>query len=195
MKKLILVGGGGHCKSCIDVIEQESKYEIVGILDQDELIGQKVLGYEIIGSDDDMQKYVDQGFTFLLTVGQINTPSLRKKLFGKLQNHQAKIATIVSPRAYVSKHATIGEGTIIMHDVLVNANAFIGTNCIINSKALIEHDTCIEDNCHISTGAVINGGVVVKEGTFFGSNAVSKEYVETNINDFIKAGSIFKGQS
>jgi sugar O-acyltransferase (sialic acid O-acetyltransferase NeuD family) len=195
MQKLILVGGGGHCKSCIDVIEQEGKYKIVGILDQDELIGQKVLGYEIIGSDDDMQKYVDQGFTFLLTVGQINTPSLRKKLFGKLQTYQAKIATIVSPRAYISKHATIGEGTIIMHDVLVNADASIGTNCIINSKALIEHDVCVEDFCHISTAAVINGGVVVKEGTFFGSNAVSKEYAQSNINDFIKAGSIFKGHS
>lgn len=195
MKKLILIGGGGHCKSCIDVIEQEGKYEIVGILDKVEFIGQKVLGYEIIGSDDDMQKYVDQGFTFLLTIGQIKTPSVRKKLFDRLQAYQAKIATIISPHAYVSKHSTIGKGTIIMHDALVNADVSVGINCIINSKALIEHDVCIEDFCHISTAAIINGGVMVKEGTFFGSNAVSKEYAKSNINDFIKAGSIFKGQS
>ena len=82
-----------------------------------------------------------------------------------------------------------------MHDVLINASASIGENCIINTKALIEHDVIIEDFCHISTSAIINGGTMVKEGTFFGSNTVSKEYVETDKNDFIKAGSTFKGQS
>ncbi|CAA6827008.1 MAG: 4-amino-6-deoxy-N-Acetyl-D-hexosaminyl-(Lipid carrier) acetyltrasferase [uncultured Sulfurovum sp.] len=193
LKKLILVGGGGHCKSCIDVIEQEGQYEITGILDKEELIGQKVLGYEIIGSDDNMEKYAREGYTFLITVGQIKSSSLREELFVKLQTFNAEIATIISPRAYVSKHTDIGKGTIIMHDVLVNVNTSIGENCIINSKALIEHDATIEDFSHISTSAVINGGVVVKRGSFFGSNAVSKEYVETSINDFIKAGTIFKG--
>lgn len=195
MQKLILVGGGGHSKSCIDVIEQEGTYKITGILDQEELIGQKVLGYEIIGSDDQMTKYAKEGYTFLITVGQIKSSSLRERLFVKLEACNAKIATIISPRAYVSKHALIGRGTIVMHDVLVNANASIGENCIINSKALIEHDAVIQNFCHISTSAVVNGGTVVKEGSFFGSNAVSKEYVETNINDFIKAGTTFKGNS
>lgn len=195
MQKLILVGGGGHCKSCIDVIEQEGRYEIAGILDQHELIGQKVLDCEIVGSDDDMEVYARKGYAFLITVGQIQTSSLRQKLFARLQTYKAKMATVVSPRAYVSGYANLGAGTIIMHDALVNANASIGINCIINSKALIEHDVTVEDFCHISTSAVLNGGVVVKEGTFFGSNAISKEYVETNINDFIKAGSIFKGRS
>jgi len=192
MQKLILLGGGGHCKSCIDVIEQEGRYEIAGILDQEELVGQRVLGYEIIGSDDNIEKYVRQGYTFLITVGQIKTSNIRRKLFDLLNAHGAKIATIISPRAYVSRHAKLGKGTIIMHDALVNADASIGMNCIINSKALIEHDAIIEDFCHISTAAVVNGGVLVKEGSFFGSNAVSKEYVETKVNDFIKAGSLVK---
>lgn len=192
MKKLILLGGGGHCKSCIDVIEQEGSYEIAGVLDTKELIGQKVLGYEYIGTDDDIGKLVDEGYSFLITVGQINTSSVRKKLFSLLNKSGAKIATVISPRAYVSKHAKVRKGTIIMHDALVNANATIGENCIINSKALVEHDAIIENFCHISTSAVINGGVTVKEGTFFGSNAVSKEYIMTNTDDFIKAGSIVK---
>lgn len=193
-RKLILVGGGGHCRSCIDVIEQEGRYEIAGILDQYESIGQKVLGYSVVGSDDSMQEYAREGYSFLITVGQTRTSSLRKKLYTKLQTYDAHMATVISPRAYVSRHASLGKGTIIMHDALVNANASIGANCIVNSKALIEHDARIEDFCHISTAAVINGGVVVKEGSFFGSNAVSKEYVETEINDFIKAGTTFRGQ-
>lgn len=192
MEKILLVGGGGHCKSVIDVIEQQNKYTIAGIIDKKELIGTKVLGYEIIGSDDNIGKYVSEGYAFLITVGQIKTSNIRRKLFDLLNVHGAQIATIISPRAYVSGHANLGKGTIIMHDALVNANASIGKNCIVNSKALIEHDVTIEDFCHISTSAVVNGGTVVKEGSFFGSNAVSKEYTKTKVNDFIKAGSLVK---
>ena len=195
MQKLILLGGGGHCKSCIDVIEQEGKYQIFGILDKEELVGQKILGYDYIGTDDDVSKFVNEDYTFLITVGQIKTSSIRQKLFSLLSKNSAQIATVISPHAYVSKYADIGKGTIIMHDALVNASASIGKNCIINSKVLIEHDVNIEDFCHISTSAVINGGGIVKEGTFFGSNAVSKEYIVTEKDDFIKAGSTYKAQS
>ena len=195
MQKLILLGGGGHCKSCIDVIEQEGKYEIIGVLDTEELIGQKILGYEIIGTDTEINRLVKEDHAFLITVGQIKTSAIRKKLFTLLNENSAQIATVISPRAYVSKHADINKGTIVMHDALVNANASIGENCIINSKALVEHDANIENFCHISTSAVVNGGVLVKEGSFFGSNAVSKEYVETSSDDFIEAGTVFKGNS
>jgi len=192
-KTLILIGGGGHCKSCIDVIEQTKQFELVGILDKQERVGQSVLGYEIIGTDELIHKLVIKGHEFLITIGQIQTSQPRQVLFAKLEACQARLATIISPRAYVSQHAIVEEGTIVMHDVLINADARIGKNCVINSKALIEHDVVIEDHCHISTSAVINGGVVLKEGTFFGSNAVSKEYVNTENEAFIRAGSLFSG--
>ena len=195
MQKLILLGGGGHCKACIDVIEQEDKYEIAGILDAKELIGQKILGYEIIGTDAEISRLAEEGHTFLITVGQIKTSAIRKKLSFLLNDDNAQIATVISPRAYVSKHADVGKGTIIMHDALVNVSATIGKNCIINTKSLIEHDVVIEDFCHIATSAVVNGGAVIKESSFFGSNAVSKEYVETSSDAFIKAGTVFKGNS
>lgn len=195
MQKLILLGGGGHCKSCIDVIEQEGKYQIAGILDNEKLLGQQLLNYQFIGTDDDISKFADEGYIFLITVGQIKSSAIRKQLFSLLTGCNAEIATVISPRAYVSKYAQVGKGSIIMHDVLVNASTSVGKNCIINTKALIEHDAIIEDFCHISTSAVINGGVTLKEGTFFGSNAVSKEYIGTDKDDFIKAGSTYKGQS
>jgi len=192
MEQLILLGGGGHCKSCIDVIEQEGKYEITGVLDSKELVGQKILNYDFIGTDDDIAKFVSEGYLFLITVGQIHTSSIRKKLFYLLREHSAQLVTVVSPRAYVSKHAQVGKGSIVMHDALINASTIIGENCIINTKALIEHDATIEDFCHISTAAVVNGGVDIKEGTFFGSNAVSKEYITLVKDTFIKAGSVVK---
>jgi len=189
-EKILLVGGGGHCKSVIDVIEAEDKYIIAGIIDKEELLGQKVLGYTVIACDDDLEQLFETYKYAVVTVGQVKSNALKVKLFNTLKNIGYILPVIISPLAYVSKHSKIDEGTVVMHQALVNANAKIGKNCIINTKALIEHDSIVEDNCHISTASVINGGVRVKEGTFFGSNSTSKEGIE--INGFIKAGGLQK---
>ena len=190
MQEIILIGGGGHCKSVIDVIEQENKFTIAGIVDKKELIGQKVLGYKVIGSDDDLEKLFLKYKHAIITIGHIYSSQLRIDLFNLLKTIGYKLPVIKSPLSYISRHSFINEGTIIMHQVLVNAGVSIGKNCIINTKSLIEHDSVIENNCHISTSAVLNGGTLVKEGTFFGSNATSKESIECN--GFIKAGSLVK---
>lgn len=190
--KLILIGGGGHCAACIDVIEHEDKFQIAGIVDRDGA-SEMVLGYPILGNNDGLLKLRSSYNYALITIGQIKSPSTRVRLFEYTKSLGFTLPTIISTRAYVSKHAVIGEGTIIMHDALINSRATIGCNCIINTKALIEHDAIVEDNCHISTGAIVNGGSMIRQGTFVGSNAVTKESVKTNENDFIKAGSLFMG--
>lgn len=189
-EKIILIGGGGHCHSVIDVIEQTNKYEIIGIIDTKENIGKKVLNYEIIACDDDLKTIFETCKNAIITVGQIESNKIRVKIYNKLKQIGFNLPVIISPIAYVSKHSFIDEGTIIMHHALINANVKIGKNCIINTKALIEHDCIVEDNCHISTASVINGGVIVKENSFFGSNATSKQSIE--IDGFIKAGSLVK---
>jgi sugar O-acyltransferase (sialic acid O-acetyltransferase NeuD family) len=188
--KILLIGGGGHCRSVIDVIEAEDRFEIVGIVDQKELVGSFVFGYEIIGCDDDLESLFKDIKNAVITLGHLQDNSLRVSLYEKLKNIGFNLPVIISPLAYVAKHTTIGEGTVVMHQALINVNATIGKNCIINTKALIEHDVIVEDHCHISTGSILNGGVSVKSNTFYGSNATSKQY--TNISGFIKAGSVFK---
>lgn len=194
MKKILLIGGGGHCRACIDVIETTKNWKIVGILDLAENVGKKVFSYDILGTDDDLKKYLSQFDEVLITIGQIKNPKLRSDLFLKLQQAKVKFATIISPHAYVSSYASIGEGSIIMHQAFVGPNAKIGRNCIINNKAQIEHDAVIEDFCHISTAAVVNGECKVLDSTFIGSNAVLKEGIVVNKNSIIAAGSFFKGQ-
>jgi len=189
-EKIVLIGGGGHCHSVIDVIELTNKYEIIGIVDTKENIGKQVLDYKVIACDDDLETIFQTCKNAVITVGQIKSNQIRVKLFEKLTKIGFNLPIIISPLAYVSKHSSIDEGTIIMHHVFINANVKIGKNCIINSKALIEHDVAVEDNCHISTASVLNGGVIVKENTFFGSNATSKQNIE--IDGFIKAGSLVK---
>ena len=187
-KEIILIGGGGHCKSCIDVIEQAEMFKIAGIVDLPEKLHQKILDYEIIATDDDLLDLVKEYENFLITLGQIKNPDKRIKIFQTLKESGTKLPVIISPFAYVSKHAEIGDGTIIMHHALINAGAKIGSNCIINNKALVEHDAIIGSHCHIATGAIINGGVKVGSGTFFGSNAVCKEYIEISENTVIGCG-------
>jgi sugar O-acyltransferase (sialic acid O-acetyltransferase NeuD family) len=187
---IILLGGGGHCKSCIDVIELQGTYKIIGILDMPELRGTKILGYDVIGIDEDIPELAKTIKNFFITVGQIKSSAKRVELYSLLKSFNLKLPIIVSPHAYIAKSAKVGEGSIIMHQALVNADAKIGRNCIVNSKALIEHDAVIEDHCHISTAAIINGGVKVSKESFIGSNAVTKQYITIPENSFIKANSM-----
>lgn len=189
-EKIILIGGGGHCKSCIDVIEQAGIFRIAGIVDVPEKLHQKILGYEIIATDDDLSQLANEYENFLITLGQIKSPEKRIRLFQTLKESGAKLPVIVSPLAYISRHAKIEEGTIVMHYALVNARAKIGENCIINTRALIEHDVFIADHCHIATGATLSGGVTVGGNVLVGAGATVIEYKTIADNVIIGAGSV-----
>lgn len=189
-KNIILVGGGGHCKSVIDVAESAG-YTILGILDKPELVGTSVLDYKVLGTDDDMPKYVDKA-EFVITVGQIKSSALRRKLAQMVKEAGGKFATIVAPDAYVSKYAMIGEGTVVMHKAVVNAGAKIGANSIINTMANIEHDVQVGDFCHVSTGVMANGEVTIGDNSFIGSGSVIHQCVTIEPNSIISAGSVVR---
>lgn len=191
-KDIVLIGGGGHCKSCIEVIEASGTYSIKGIIDMPDNMGKKVMGYPIIGTNQDIASFIEQKCSFLITVGSIGDSTKRIELFNLIFSLGGTFVTIIAPTAYVAKSAIVGKGTIIMHQAFVNAAAVIGENCIINTKALIEHDAEVKDHCHISTGSIVNGGTVIGARTFFGSGAVSKQYISVPEDSFIKANSIVK---
>jgi FlaA1/EpsC-like NDP-sugar epimerase len=100
---IILIGGGGHCKSCIDVIEQSGKFQIAGIVDVPEKLHQKILGYEVIATDNDLLRMVKEYENFLITLGQIKSPEKRIRIFQTLKESEAKLPTIISPLAYISR--------------------------------------------------------------------------------------------
>ncbi len=189
---IILVGGGGHCKACIDVIEEEDRYTIKGIIDLPEKVGQSILGYPIIDSDENLDKLVCSYNNFLISVGFIKTPVLRISLFEKIKELGGKFPVIISPKAHVSKFAQIEEGTIVMHGSIINADAHIGKNCIINNLSLIEHDTNISDHSHISTGARINGNCTVGKNCFIGSGTIVNQEVNINPDIIISSGSLVR---
>lgn len=193
MDKILLVGAGGHARACIDVIETENQFEIAGLIEKNESMTDMNLGYPIIGTDSDLSELRQQYSHAMITVGQIKSSKTRIKLYQLLKKLDYILPAIISPKAYVSKHAQIGEGTIIMHGVIMNANAKIGSNCIINNKSLIEHDVVIGNHCHIATGAIINGEVSVGDKTFVGSGSVTKQCISIGYNCIIGAGTVIKG--
>jgi len=188
MKPLLLIGGGGHCRSCIEVIESTKEFEIIGIVDIPEKVGTNILGYPIVGSDDDLpelRKKVDQA---LITVGQIRSAEPRVNLAERCFRAGFVFPVVISPHAVVSRHATLGPGTIVMHGAIVNAGARVGSHVILNTRSLVEHDSVLGDFVHISTGAIVNGGVRVGKRAFLGSGCTTREYTEVPEGTLVKAG-------
>jgi len=174
---LILIGAGGHARSCIDVIEQQGQYQIAGLIGMPDEVLAKHLGYVIIGTDSNLPELAKNYRYALITIGQIQTAEHRIRLFQQAIQLGFQLPIIIAPTAHVSKYATLGAGSIVMHGAIVNVGARVGNNCIINTRALIEHDATVEDHCHISTGAILNGDVSVGAGSFIGSGSVIKEGV------------------
>ena len=189
-KNLILLGGGGHCKSVIEVAESAG-YKILGVLDKPEEVGKQVLDYKVIGTDDDIPQYIEKA-EFVITVGFIKNPAIRIKLYNKVKEVGGKLATIIASSAHVSKYAMLSEGTVIMHQAVVNAGANIGVNSIINTFANIEHDAQIGDQCHISTGTMVNGDCKVGDRCFIGSQSVLANGIEIGDDIIVGAGSFVR---
>jgi sugar O-acyltransferase (sialic acid O-acetyltransferase NeuD family) len=185
---LLLIGAGGHAKSCIDVIEQENKFKIIGLVGSPNEVGTHVHGYEVLGTDDNLFEYLNLTNFALVAVGQIGVNEIRSRLFSKIANIGFVSPIIISPMAYVSPHASIGNGTVVMHHATINSGAEVGDNCIINSHALIEHDVVVEDDCHIATSATINGGSTVGRSSFIGSGTTIRESITIGHSCFIGMG-------
>jgi sugar O-acyltransferase (sialic acid O-acetyltransferase NeuD family) len=175
--EIIIIGAGGHARSCIEVIEQQGQYKIAGLVGLPEQRHSKQLGYVVVASDDALDELAKSYHYAFIAIGHVKTAEPRIRLYHHAKEYGFQFPAIIAPTAYVSRHAVIGAGSIVMHGAVVNAGARVGDNCIINTRALIEHDTNIDDHCHIATGSILNGDVTVYSGSFIGSGSTVKEGV------------------
>lgn len=189
MNGILLVGGGGHCRSVIDVLEKSS-IPIAGIIQGSDCSIDSILGYPSLGNDKDLSRLRSKYDQALVTVGQIKTPLIRQKLFTYLLNLGFTVPAISSPFSYISPHSYIGEGTIIMHHSFVNVGVRIGDNCIVNTRAIIEHDCKINNHCHISVGTLLCGGVQIGSGTFVGAGSIIQQNIHIGNNCIIGMGCV-----
>ncbi|MFK8059078.1 MAG: NeuD/PglB/VioB family sugar acetyltransferase [Polaribacter sp.] len=166
---LLIFGGGGHAKMCIDIVKQTKEYDIIGIVDDNIAVQTEVLDIPVIGNVNIIDKLIKKGLKqIVLGIGGVLTKGLRKKIFNSLKEKGLKIPNIIHTSALIEPSAFLGNGNQIMQGVIMGSNVKIGNNCIINSGSIISHDTIIGDNVHIAPGAIIGGGVVIKNDTIIG---------------------------
>ena len=186
--KLLIIGAGGHSKACIDIIEQNSDFKICGLIGQRHETGKSILGYSVIGHDEDLPDLKHAYGSVFIGVGQIKSADLRVRLFEDVTRLKFDIPKFISRSASVSKNAYIGSGTIVMRGAIVGPGAKVGDNCIVNSQALIEHDVVVGNHCHISTGAKINGAARIGDRSFIGSGAILKQELEVGVECIVGMG-------
>ena len=193
MNSLLLIGAGGHSKSIIDIILLNNYWKISGLIGLESELNESILGYKVIGTDEDIDNLSKIHKNAFIAIGKIGKNNLRKKMIKKLLKYNFNFPVISSPNSYVSNFSTINYGTSIGHGAIINCGVSIGKHSIINSSALIEHDSIIGNNCHISTGAIINGGVNIGDNSFIGSNVIIREGLKIPSGTVISAGKRIMG--
>ena len=189
-KKIVLIGGGGHCKVVISILKKINNFEIAGIVDNYKSES-FISGIKIIGTDDDLKDIYKSGIhNALITVGSIKDNTKRYKLFNMAREIGYNFPVIISPEAIVDKSVKIDEGTVIMPGSIINIDSSIGKNCIINTGAIIEHDCKIGDYSHIAPGVHISGAVNIGELSFIGIGATIIQGIKIGENVTIGAGSM-----
>ena len=188
-KKLLLIGGGGHCRSVLDCVLSTGKYKEIGIVDNDTSI--PVLGIPIIGTDDDLSKLFSAGWTdTFVSIGGIGSTVLRRKLYERAKELGFTIPSIIDPSAIIARGIEVKEGVFVGKKVVVNTGSKIDNCAIINTGAVIEHDCIVGAFTHISPGTILCGQVSIGGDTHIGAGSVVRQGIKIGHNSLIGAGSV-----
>lgn len=191
MSKLVLIGGGGHCKSVLDSALRMNAFDRIVITDAEIASGTKICGCEVVGSDDCLQDLREQGFDkALITVGAVKPNPLRQQLALKVASFGYKFTSVIDPTAVVSNFADIEEGTFIGKSAVINAGVHIGRHCIINTGSIIEHDCLVGDFSHVSVGSILCGGVILGNNCMVGAGSTVIQYRKIGNGSVIGAGAV-----
>lgn len=186
--RVFVYGASGHAKVVIDIIEQQRRYRIAGLIDDNpKLEGQEFCGYKILGGFDQLNKNSDKSYRLIVAVGENR---VRKKLCKKLASLDYRFITAVHPSAQIGRSVSTGSGTMIMANVVVNPDTKVGAHAILNTGATIDHDCVIGDFVHISPGSHIAGNVVIGELSHIGIGVNIIQGVKIGENSLIGAGAV-----
>ncbi len=189
MKKLLLIGGGGHCISVLDCLLSLKQYDKLGIIDYNR--DASVLGIEVVGVDSDLPRLLLEGWQYaFITVGSVGDTKLRRRLFNTVTEIGFVIPTIIDSTSTIAGKVNVGKGTFIGKKAIVNANTVLGQCSIVNTGAIVEHDCSIGDFVHIGPGAILCGQIDVGHDTHIGAGSVVRQLVSIGDNSIIGAGSV-----
>jgi len=190
MSKIIIIGAGGHAKSCIDVIESEKKHQIYGLIDKKKNLFENKSKYKVIGVDKDLHKIRKEIKSVHIGIAHLGNFRNRNQIIKNLNKLKFDFPAIRSKNSYISNASVTHDGSIIMHGCVINSFVTIGKFTIINTGSIIEHDVSIGKNCHIAPGVIVNGGVNIGDNVFVGSGSIIYQGIKIPKNSIIPALSI-----
>ncbi len=191
MKKLIIIGGGGHARVLIDLIKLSGQFEIIGVLDSQIELDFPAPGISVLGNDDLLPELYSEGIkNACIAIGSIKDNSKRKNLYEKVKPIGFSVPFLVHPSAIVSENVKISEGAQIMAGAIVQAGTIIGENTIINTGAIVDHDCKIGRHVHICPGAVMSGGVIANDESFIGAGSTIIQGIKIGKGVTVAAGSV-----
>jgi sugar O-acyltransferase (sialic acid O-acetyltransferase NeuD family) len=194
-KSCVILGGGSHAGTLIDIIQVTGIAELHAVLDRDSSQwGQDLLGVPVLGNDDLLPELAAQGVThFAVGVGSTGNNRPREHLFQLGCSYDLKPLTVIHPGAFCSKRTSVGAGAQLFPGSIVNTRATLGNNVIINSGAIVEHDCIIGDHVHVATGAVLASTVRVGKLAHIGAGATVRQLISIGESAVIGAGAVVVG--
>lgn len=188
-KKILLVGGGGHCRSVLDSLLSLNEYDEIGIIDRKGTGSEDIFGVPMVGTDADLERLFREGWTAaFVTVGSVGNTSVRRRIFDNLNRMGFSLPCIVDPTAVLGRSVTLERGVYIGKCAVVNACAHLGDCVIINSGAIVEHDCRIDDFVHVSPGCILCGAVQVGNDSHIGAGSVVRQQISIGANTVIGSG-------
>ncbi|WP_046174342.1 acetyltransferase [Domibacillus indicus] len=188
MKKIIIIGTGGHASVLIDAIEKEKKYSICGILDPVRPVNTIIYGYRVLGTESvlsQMNKHIYGGIVAIEDNGS------RKKMVQAIRTLVPNFLFISSihPASCISSDVKVGDGTVIMAGAVINRNAIIGEHCIINTKSSVDHDCILGDYVSVAPGATLGRNVQIGNSAVIALGANVIHSIRIGEHTVIGAGS------
>lgn len=184
MKKLLIIGAGGHGKVAADIAEKMNRWSEICFLD-DNQIYKEIIGKKVIDEVKNFKKYADD-FDMFVAIGN---NALRKKIHSDISEFDSNIVSLIHPSAIISNYATIKKGVLISPGACINSDTIIGEGSIINTLSSVDHDSIIESFVHLSPGAKLGGNVRIGSGTWIGMNTSVINGINITSNCIIGAGS------
>ena len=171
MDEIVVVGGGGHAKVVLSILQKMNQFSILGYTDLENK--GKLLNASYLGTDRELQGLASgQGkLNAVLAVGQIGVGKLRCELWTRLTSLSLSFPFIVSPDAVVNVGVSGGDGAVVMDGAIINSSSIVGRGAIVNTNSTVEHDVVLGDWVHVAPGATICGGVRVGHFSMIGAGA------------------------
>ena len=163
-KKIAIIGAGGHGK-VVGEIALLNEYKLIHFFD-DQASKIKEFPFKLIDTLNYLEKSLKDYSDFFVAIGNNQKRSI---MIEWLRSRKMNIVSLTHPSATISKFSSLGKGTCIMANVVINAGTLIKDGVIINTSASIDHDCLIADFCHISPNCSISGGVRIGKFSHLGT--------------------------